>query len=89
MIDAAETVLFRKKQVDSNAAAARKADKSYELVGGLPKTGDLVRNKVNHQVGTLAELRDKRATVKIGNMPFKVNIDDWVVVRQRVKPQGK
>src|SRR5207244_558649 len=81
VIKAAENVLFRKKQVDSNAAAARKADKNYEVAGGKPKAGDLVRNRQTHQVGLLTELRDKKAIVKIGNMPFTVNIDEWVVVR--------
>ncbi len=85
VIKAAENVLFRKKQVDSNAASARKADKNFETIGGQPKTGDLVRNKENHQVGTLSELRDKRAIVKIGNMPFNVNIDEWIVVRKKEK----
>ncbi len=83
VIKAAENVLFKKKQVDSNAAAARKADKQYEIIPGKPKTGDLVRNKINHQVGTLTELRDKKAIVKIGNMPFTVNIDEWLVVRKK------
>jgi DNA mismatch repair protein MutS2 len=83
VISAAENVLFRKKQVQTNAAAARKADKNYEVKGGPPQIGDLVRNKVNHQVGTVAELRDKRAIVKIGNMPFTVNIDEWIVVRKK------
>jgi len=84
VINAAENVLFRKKQVQNNAAAARKADKNYEVIAGKPKPGDLVRNKENHQVGTLTELRDKKATVQIGNMPFKVNIDEWIVVRRKV-----
>ena len=83
IIDAAETVLFRKKQVNANAAAARKVDKNYETIGGKPKTGDLVRNKLNHQVGTLTELHAKRAIVTIGKMPFTVNIDEWVVVRKK------
>ena len=73
-------MLFRKKQINTNAAAARKADKNYDITAAPPKVGDLVRNKENHQVGTLAELRDKRAIVRIGTMPFNVNIDDWVVV---------
>lgn len=89
VITAAENVLFRKKQVDNNAAAARKADKNYEVAAGKPKTGDLVRNKINHQVGTLTELKDKKAVVKIGNMPFQVNIDEWIVVKLRDKPKGK
>ena len=83
VIKAAENVLFRKKQVDINAAAARKADKAYELTGGIPGIGDLVRNKINHQVGTLSELRDKKAVVKIGNMPFTVNLDEWMAVRKK------
>jgi DNA mismatch repair protein MutS2 len=88
VIKVAESVLFRKKQVDNNVAAARKADKNYDLVGGQPKPGDLVINKINHQVGTLTEARDKRAIVKIGNMPFQVNIEDWVVVKIKVKPNN-
>jgi len=83
VINAAENVLFRKKQIQTNAAAARKADKNYEVIGGKPQPGNLVRNKQNHQVGTLSELRDKRAIVKIGNMPFTVNIDEWIVVRKK------
>ena len=85
VMKAAENVLFRKKQIDTNAAAAKKADKHYETLGGNPTIGDLLRNKENHQVGTLTELRDKRAIVKIGNMPFNINIDDWIVVRKREK----
>jgi DNA mismatch repair protein MutS2 len=89
VINAAENVLFRKKQIQTNAAAAKKADKNYETLGGKPGIGDLVRNKENHQVGTITELRDKRAIVKIGNMPFTVNIDEWVVVRKKKKEDSK
>jgi len=90
VIQAAEKVLFRKKQVESNQAAARKADKNYELLGGDPKPGDLVRNQTNHQVGTLEEIRDKRAIVRIGQMPFNVTLEEWVVVRKKeVAKKGK
>ncbi len=84
VINAAENVLFRKKQIQTNATAARKADKNYELVGGKPKLGDLVRSKISHQVGTLIEFKDKKAIVKIGNMPFTVSIAEWVVVKKKV-----
>lgn len=83
VIAAAENVLFRRKQIQTNAAAARKADKNYDIVGGEPQPGNLVRNKTNHQVGTLKELRDKKAIVKIGNLPFTVNIDEWIVVKKK------
>ena len=49
VIQAAEKVLFKKKQIESNQAAARKADKNYEVSGGTPHVGDLVRNQLNHQ----------------------------------------
>lgn len=83
VIQAAENVLFRKKQIASNAAAAKKADKNFDTVGGAPRPGDLVRNKTNHQVGTVEELREKRAIVRIGKLPFNVDINDWVVVRKK------
>lgn len=83
VIKAAENVLFRRKQVAGNAAAAKKADKNYDTVGGQPQVGDLVRNRVNHQVGTITELRDKKATVRIGKLPFQVALDEWIVVRKK------
>jgi DNA mismatch repair protein MutS2 len=87
VIQSAEKVLFKKKQIESNQAAAKKADKSYQVVGGAPKVGDLVRNQVNHQVGTLEEIRDKRAIVRIGQMPFNVMLDEWVVVKRKELPK--
>lgn len=83
VIQAAEKVLFKRKQIDSNQAAAKKADKNYELLGGTPKVGDLVRNQINHQVGILEAIRDKRAIVRIGQMPFNVVLEEWVVVRKK------
>jgi len=85
VINAAENVLFKKKQIQVNAAAAKKADKNYDVLGGEARPGDLVRNKTNHQVGTVAEVRDKRAIVNIGRMPFNVDLDEWIVVRRKEK----
>lgn len=85
VIAAAEKVLFKKKQVQANAAMAKKADKNYTTVGGKPSIGDYVRNKANHQVGKLTEIKDKRAIVTIGKMPFNVSLDEWVVVKKKEK----
>ncbi len=89
VIQSAENILFKRKQVATNAAAAKKADKNYEVVGGAINLGDLVRNKVNHQVGTVTEIRDKRAIVKIGNLPFNVELDEWIVVRKKSPNEDK
>lgn len=83
VIESAENVLFRRKQVAGNASAAKKADKGFETIGGAPKLGDLLRNKANHQVGTLTGLKDKKATIQIGKLPFQVSLDEWVVVRKK------
>lgn len=89
VISAAEKVLFRKKQIESNQAAARKADKNYEVVGGKPSVGDLLRHQTNHQIGILESLRDRRAIVRIGQMPFNVNLDEWIVVRKKQQQKDK
>jgi len=89
VIQAAENVLFKKKQIQVNVAAAKKADKNYDVVGGKINVGDLVRNKTNHQVGTVTEIRDKRAIVKIGQMPFNVELEEWIVVRKKAKEAKK
>ena len=89
VISAAENVLFNRKQIQANQSAARKADKNYEVLGGAINTGDLVRNKVNHQVGTVAEIRGDRAIVRIGRLPFNIELKEWIVVRKRSKEVNK
>lgn len=83
VIAAAESVLFKKKQIKANATAAKKADKNFYTIKGTPQVGDLVRHKLNHQVGTLSEIKDKRAIVMIGKMPFNVALEEWVKVKKK------
>lgn len=83
VIEAAEKVLFKKKQVQANAAMAKKADKNYKVVGGKPEIGNYVRHKINHQVGIVTEIKDKKAVVTIGKMPFTVKLEEWVVVSKK------
>ena len=89
VIASAEKILFKRKQIQTNEAAAKKADKNYETIGTKPQIGDLVRNTQNHQVGTLISLKDKKAVIQIGNLPFQVNIEEWVTVRRKKKGEGK
>lgn len=83
VIQAAEKILFKRKQIDANASAAKKADKQYIILAGIPKVGDLLRHKTNHQIGILSEIRDKKGIVQIGKLPFTVVLTDWVVVKKR------
>lgn len=85
VIKAAEMVLFRKKQVSANTAMAKKADKNYTLIGGNPQPGNWVKNKTNHQVGILQEIKGKTGIVQIGKMPFTVKLEEWEVVVKKEK----
>lgn len=88
VIQAAEKILFRRKQIEQNQSIAKKADKKYLTIGHKPEVGDLVRNTINHQVGTVVELDGKYAKVKIGKMIFMVQPEDWITVRERSR-KGK
>jgi DNA mismatch repair protein MutS2 len=89
VIQSAEKILFRKKQIQQNEAAAKKADKKFRVVGGEPKEGDLVRHTQNHQIGRLTEIRGKKAVVQIGQMPFTITLGDWVTVEEKVLRKQK
>jgi DNA mismatch repair protein MutS2 len=89
VIDSAEKILFRKKQIQQNEAAAKKADKKFVVIGGTPKEGDLVRHTVNHQVGQVTEIKGKKAVVKIGQMPFTITLEEWIIVEAKRETKRK
>ena len=44
--------------------------------------------KKNHQVGTVIELRSKKAVVKIGLLPMQVDLKDLIVVKEKPAEKG-
>jgi DNA mismatch repair protein MutS2 len=89
VLESAEKILFRKKQIQQNEAAAKKVDKKFSILAKEPQEGDLVRHTVNHQVGRIAEIKGKKAVVKIGQMPFTVNLNEWITVQAREEKKKK
>jgi DNA mismatch repair protein MutS2 len=89
VIESAEKILFRKKQIQQNEAAAKKADKKFRVAGREPQEGDLVRHTQNHQVGRITEIKGKKAVLKIGQMPFTVTLNEWVTVEEKKEPKKK
>jgi DNA mismatch repair protein MutS2 len=85
----AEKVLFKKKHIQQNQAAATKADKNYLVLGKEPEIGDLMRNKDNHQIGRLIAIEGKKAKIRIGHMPFTVTLEEWLVVTPKQPQQRK
>lgn len=86
VIKSAETLLFRRKQLKEQEAAAQKADRMYVVTGKVPKPGDLVRNIHNHQVGTLESVEaNKKGVIKINKLSFNVQMKDWIAVERNLK----
>jgi DNA mismatch repair protein MutS2 len=81
----AEALLFRKREKQINEKLEKKVNDKFQEVGGDAKVGDQVKILSNNQVGKLLEIRDKRAIVKIGNLPMNVKLADLVVVKEKPK----
>lgn len=77
-------LLFRKNEKNVVNKLQKKVDAKYNEVGGKVNVGDKVKMKKNHQVGEVIEIRGKRAVVKIGLLPMQVEMNDLVVVTEKV-----
>lgn len=88
VIRSAEKLLFKKKAMQQNAAAAQKADKHYKTLKRAPIAGDLVLNKTNHQAGILEQINGSKGIVRIGKLPFTVALEEWMpAVEKHPKPE--
>ncbi len=78
-------LLFDQKEKQVKEKVKTKLDSKYKEIGGIPKVGDLVLMKQNSKVGTLAEIRGKKAIVNLGAMPLQVNFADLSVVMEKTE----
>ncbi len=79
-----QNLLFKKDDRKVVNKLQKKVDLRYNEVGGDVNVGDKVKMKRNHQVGEVLEIRGKRAVVKIGLLPMQVELQDLVVVKDKV-----
>jgi DNA mismatch repair protein MutS2 len=80
-----QALLFKQKEKQVNEKVRKKFDAKYTEVGGHAQVGNKVMMKKNHQVGTVREIRGKKAVVQVGLVPITVGLDDLTVVQD--KPQ--
>jgi DNA mismatch repair protein MutS2 len=80
-----QALLFKQKDKQVNEKVKKKFDSKYIEVGGTVQAGDKVMMKKNHQVGTVKEVRSKKAVVQLGLVPITVELNDLIVVAD--KPQ--
>jgi DNA mismatch repair protein MutS2 len=76
-------LLFNQKEKQVKEKVKKKLDSKYREINGDPKVGDLVLMKQNNKVGTLAEIRGKKAIVNLGAMPLQVNYADLTRVEEK------
>jgi DNA mismatch repair protein MutS2 len=76
-------LLFKQKEkVASEKKASRLEQKYTELTEPIVQ-GDLVKMKKNRQVGTVKEIRGKKAIVQVGVIPITVEISELVKVEEK------
>ncbi|HRP31681.1 MAG TPA: DNA mismatch repair protein MutS [Agriterribacter sp.] len=76
-------LLFKQKEKQVKEKVRKKLDAKYVETGGEVKPGLKVRMLQNNQVGTVKEIRDKKAIVQLGVIPITVDLKNLVVVRDK------
>ena len=56
-------------------------------VEGVIRAGDKVKMKKNHQVGTVREMRGKKAVVQVGMIPITMDVTDLILIRDNPLPE--
>jgi DNA mismatch repair protein MutS2 len=75
-------LLFKGKEQVVVNKLAKKVDKQYKETTAKVVVGSLAKLKKNYQVGTVLEIRGKRAIVQIGQLPINVDLADLSVVEK-------
>jgi DNA mismatch repair protein MutS2 len=80
-------LLFNQKEKQVTEKKQKKLDARFVALTDEPKIGAMVLMKQNNKVGVLAAIRGKKAIVNLGAMPLQVNLEDLVVVREKIQEQ--
>jgi DNA mismatch repair protein MutS2 len=83
-----QALLFKQKEKQVNEKVRKKFDARYTEVAGDAQVGSKVMMKKNHQVGTVKEIRGKKAVVQVGLIPITVDISDLTVVQDRPQEEN-
>jgi DNA mismatch repair protein MutS2 len=84
LIKQMQALLFRQNQKQVNEKVKKKVSSKYEEVAGDIAVGQKVLMKKNHQVGEVTEIKGKKAVVKVGLMPITVDLENLVLVSEKV-----
>ncbi|HEV3222559.1 MAG TPA: DNA mismatch repair protein MutS [Puia sp.] len=82
-----QALLFNQKEKPVAEKIKKKFDAKYIEVDGSIQTGSPVKMKKSHQLGTVRELRGKKAVVQIGLIPITIDISELVLIQEKAKPE--
>lgn len=77
-------LLFNQKEKIVAEKQQKKLNEKFIEIGGDIKIGAKVKMKQNRQVGIVKEIKGKKAILQVGVMPITVNLQDLVVVKDKV-----
>ncbi|HVY76158.1 MAG TPA: MutS2/Smr-associated SH3 domain-containing protein [Puia sp.] len=78
-----QALLFHQKEKAVTPQAKKKFDSKYMEIDGEIAAGDKVKMKKNHQVGTVREIRGKKAVVQVGLIPITINMEELTLVKDK------
>ncbi|MFN5929949.1 MAG: hypothetical protein ACK42F_00065, partial [Sphingobacteriales bacterium] len=78
-----QLLLFAQRQQQVTDKKKKKLDARFEEIEGEPVTGALALMRQNNKVGTIKEIRGKKAILQLGSLPITVNVEDLVMVRDK------
>ena len=84
-----QSLLFKQKEKQVGEKHQKKFDSRFIETGGEIKEGVKVKMIKNRQVGIVKELRGKKAIVQLGAIPITVDLNDLVVVMDRIEEEVK
>ncbi len=83
-----QALLFQQKDKMVTEKQQKKLQEKFLETGGEVKVGDKVKMRQNRQVGTVKEIRGKKAIVQLGVIPLTVNLSDLNVVIEKEPEQS-
>ncbi len=78
-----QAMLFKQKEKQVKEKAKKIVNAKYEETGEEVKTGVMALMRQNNQVGTVKEIRGKKAIIQLGVIPITVDLADLTVVREK------
>jgi len=82
-----QALLFNQKEKPVAKKVKKKFDAKYMEVDGDIQAGSAVKMKKSHQLGTVREVRGKKAVVQVGMIAITMDISDLVLIREKSKPE--